>query len=385
MPTVSIVLPVYNCEDYLRGCIDSLLAQSFGDFELITIDDGSTDKSGAILAEYAALDERIRVITQKNAGPAAARNRGIAAATGEYLVALDSDDLFDHVMLEKLVTAAQRHQADVCVCQSNSFDGKTAALTHGTSFIPSELPRHDVFSYRDMPDFLFTAFRGWPWDKLVRRDLIEEHGLSYPDLHNSEDLLPNYLALAHAERICAVDQELIHHRTGRSASLSNSRAQHPLDFYQAICLLKQRLQALPGNAWGELSWGFTNWAFSYTVWNIATMTEPNARRMTLDKLIDGGFPELGLDRHAASYFSLDRQALATYNALLAEARGSDKTAAPVVGTNASGYLGQFFLDASTRGYGAAMQELGDWATRRRNHAGPARASEYFTSEEAVDE
>lgn len=116
MPELSIIVPVYKVEPYLRRCIDSILAQTFRDFELILIDDGSPDNCGAICDEYAAKDSRIIVIHQKNQGVSAARNAGLDIARGTYLGFVDSDDWIEPEMYETMIATAKEKQVDVVVC-----------------------------------------------------------------------------------------------------------------------------------------------------------------------------------------------------------------------------------------------------------------------------
>ena len=110
MPKLSIIIPVFNVEQYLGKCVDSLLAQDYDNYEIILVDDGSTDGSGAICDSYVSIDDRcidyrcdIKVVHQSNAGLSAARNAGIKAAKGEYVMFVDSDDYIDNHILEKLV------------------------------------------------------------------------------------------------------------------------------------------------------------------------------------------------------------------------------------------------------------------------------------------
>lgn len=117
MPELSIIVPVYKVEKYLPKCIDSILAQTFRDFELILIDDGSPDNCGAICDEYAARDSRIKVIHQANAGVSAARNAGLDIASGTYLGFVDSDDWIEPEMYGDLVAVAQQEKADVVCSQ----------------------------------------------------------------------------------------------------------------------------------------------------------------------------------------------------------------------------------------------------------------------------
>ena len=113
MPKISVIIPVYNAEQYLRKCLDSVVSQTFRDIEIICVDDGSTDGSGAILDEYAAKDNRIVVIHQANAGVAAARNTGLKSAQGEYLAFLDSDDAYNPQLCELAYNRACQSGADI--------------------------------------------------------------------------------------------------------------------------------------------------------------------------------------------------------------------------------------------------------------------------------
>lgn len=115
---ISIIIPAYNVEKYISRCVDSILAQTIRDWELLLIDDGSSDQTGAICDRYAASDGRIRVFHQENSGVSAARNFGIEHSDGEYLIFLDSDDWTEPDMLEKLLEAMLRNQSDIAACDS---------------------------------------------------------------------------------------------------------------------------------------------------------------------------------------------------------------------------------------------------------------------------
>ena len=113
MPEISVIVPVYKAEAYLHACVDSILSQTVSNFELILVDDGSPDGCGAICDDYAARDSRVRVIHQKNQGQAAARNHALAAAEGEWVCFVDSDDAVHPQMLECLRKAAAESGADM--------------------------------------------------------------------------------------------------------------------------------------------------------------------------------------------------------------------------------------------------------------------------------
>lgn len=116
MPVISIIVPVYNVERYLNKCVDSILAQTFTDFELLLIDDGSTDSSGTTCDQYAAKDSRVRVLHKENGGLSDARNTGIEAAKGDYIGFIDSDDYIDSDMYEYLYGLILKESADVAAC-----------------------------------------------------------------------------------------------------------------------------------------------------------------------------------------------------------------------------------------------------------------------------
>ena len=123
-PKVSVIIPVYNTEVYLRECLDSVVNQTLREIEIICIDDGSTDSSLSILKEYAQKDSRIRVLQQENLHSGVARNAGIAIARGKYLVFLDSDDFFETSMLERMCNQAENDESDIVICSNSVYDDR---------------------------------------------------------------------------------------------------------------------------------------------------------------------------------------------------------------------------------------------------------------------
>ncbi len=307
-PVLSVVLTVYNMGDCLAPCLEDVKAQTFRDFELICVDDGSTDGSEDVLrqAESSGSFPSFKLISQENSGPAAARNRGIEAARGAYLLLLDSDDRFEPTLFARMVEAVEQADADVAICRSDEFDhdsGKTRPTdwTIRTELLPKNA---SVFSATDAPACPFSAFMGWPWDKIYRTSFIKDRGLSFPDLPNAEDFPFVYRALCRAQSIVAIDEVLIHHRVKRSGSTSNSRLAAPMSFYEGIEMLKSDLQA-DREAWQKLEWGFLNWAINYTCWNIESLPQDaHQRAQLIDALFSGGMPALELDKHPRSFFSL---------------------------------------------------------------------------------
>lgn len=116
-PLITVIVPVYNVEKYLRRCLDSIIGQTYQNLEILCIDDGSIDNSGEICEQYAARDARIKVIHQENQGLSTARNRGLDAAEGEYIAFVDSDDYILEDMYKKMLAKLLDYNVDLCVCQ----------------------------------------------------------------------------------------------------------------------------------------------------------------------------------------------------------------------------------------------------------------------------
>lgn len=194
-PKISIVIPVYNSAKYLRECLDSICNQSFEDWEIIAIDDGSRDESAAILDEYADHDKRIRVIHKANGGVSAARNDGLSAATGEYVLFVDSDDWLEAEALRNMFEASENGKADVVITDhfvwKESFAGKADAVEPVCSFFAQDF----ITDSRDMIDrvqsmVLYRGYSPYPsttcgymfsalWTKLIRRSIFTNNEIRF--------------------------------------------------------------------------------------------------------------------------------------------------------------------------------------------------------------
>ena len=175
MPRLSIVIPVYNVERYLGECLDSVLAQTFGDYEVIVVNDGSTDGSAALAEDFARRDPRFRLVHQENGGLSKARNTGIDVATGEYMAFLDSDDALPPDAYELLVGTLDRTGSDFATGNVYRF---TRFATHQSRFLArtfteTRLKTH-VTKHRPL-----LADRT-AWNKLFRRAFWQEHGWRFP-------------------------------------------------------------------------------------------------------------------------------------------------------------------------------------------------------------
>lgn len=200
---ISIVVPVYNVEEYLRECVDSVLQQTYGDFEIILVNDGSTDSSPAICAEYAQRDGRVRLIHQENQGLSAARNTGIDAARGEYLLFLDSDDYLPEGTLENLHGLAVAHNADFVT-------GPFLRLFENGSIRPARMrdPIHGVevyTGYDKMDNYIRVPKQtNSVWGKLFARELFSE--IRFPVGKLFEDVFVTYRLVHNAKRLVLTEK-----------------------------------------------------------------------------------------------------------------------------------------------------------------------------------
>ena len=243
-PKVSVVVPVYNVENYLPRCLDSLLAQTLKGIEIICVDDGSTDNSAAILNEYAKKDSRITVVRQSNAGAGAARNAGLDRAAGEYLFFFDPDDSCEREMLETMYRKARRTKADVVVAGKKIVDAETGELIRD-----KPLPRRLAWLHRksfpptEIADILFSFAKAVPWDKLFRRAFVEANGLRFMALPRSNDVYFVNMALALAKRIALVRKGYYLYSHRRGGSLTFSKDRWPTATVEAYVEIERSLRA----------------------------------------------------------------------------------------------------------------------------------------------
>ncbi|MDO5391565.1 MAG: glycosyltransferase [Eubacteriales bacterium] len=172
MAEVSIIVPVYQVENYIRQCVDSILAQTFTDFELILVDDGSKDQSGKICDEYVLIDERVKVIHQTNSGAATARNSGMNQAVGNYFMFVDSDDYIAPTMLECLHKTILNEKADMVVCNCLYFFESDEKKDFCTNMKLETLSGMEIFYNRknERNYGIWTVV----WNKLIKKEIVQK-------------------------------------------------------------------------------------------------------------------------------------------------------------------------------------------------------------------
>lgn len=207
--SISVIIPVYNVPAYLPQCLDSVLSQSYSDLQVILIDDGSTDSSGAICDEYAERDSRIIVIHQKNGGAAAAKNAGLRVATGKYLSFVDSDDYLEPGAYAHMIQLMHTHNADVVQCAYRDVFINTSLDRLGTDC----KKEYDVSSYMKMYTVDWTC--GLMTDKLYVRSLFD--GIFFEEGHKIDDEYFTYRGIINAQEIVRDNFIVYNYRKRRSS------------------------------------------------------------------------------------------------------------------------------------------------------------------------
>ncbi len=213
---ISVIVPIYNVEEYLNKCLDSILHQTFTNYELILIDDGSTDSSSQIADEYAVKDDRIRVIHKKNGGLSDARNYGLDKATGKYICFIDSDDWIEETYLEELLHLAKEQEADIVICDYLKNSGDISVTQ------PAE-PDIVIQSGTDAIDNIYGSRYGEyvvAWNKLYRKEIFDN--LRYPVgmIHEDEAIFGEIFC--RASKVVRTERILYNYRTNNSSSIMSS-------------------------------------------------------------------------------------------------------------------------------------------------------------------
>ncbi len=236
MPNVSVIIPVYNAEPYIRQCLESVQNQTLQDIEIICVDDGSTDQSLEILREFEKKDPRIQVFCQKNLFAGVARNTGIAAATGEYLAFLDSDDYYELDGLERLYDIAKANDLDMVKCSTYLLNMKTGVLDTNDHFSNAKFPAKDTLvSFETEKDLLRVADAAW--NGLYKTSFIKDQAIQFNSLRCINDHSFFIDCVIQAKRVMIVDGFLTYYRTNMSNSLVGIRYKHfycQIQSYQII-------------------------------------------------------------------------------------------------------------------------------------------------------
>lgn len=228
---ISVIIPVYNVEQYLCACVDSVLNQTYRNLEIILIDDGSSDGSAQIADRYAETDSRVYVVHQKNGGLSVARNAGLQIAGGEYITFVDSDDCISEKYIEKLYALVRKYDADVSICDYIRFTEDTPFAETDTSADEMLFSNTECIKQMYQPKRHGMEFTSWA--KLYRTKLFSENKIMFPVGKLHEDTFTTYRVLYYAGRIVFTDIALYGYRTRADSIMTSSFSLRRCDSLEA--------------------------------------------------------------------------------------------------------------------------------------------------------
>lgn len=201
MDKISVIVPVYKVEPYLRQCVDSIINQTYKNLEIILVDDGSPDNCGKICDEYATKDNRIKVLHIENGGPAIARNAGLDIATGKYIGYIDSDDYIEPDMYETLYNAMVKNDAELVVCNWYRQDG-------GNWVTNTDYPKKELLTPNEALESFYSHM--YVWNKLFRKDVVKN--LRFVETY-AQDVLYTFTVFSRIEKVVCLDKSLCYYRS----------------------------------------------------------------------------------------------------------------------------------------------------------------------------
>lgn len=236
MDLVSIIIPIYNTQDYLEVCLNSVIEQSYSNIEIILINDGSTDHSVKICEKFAQNDPRVKLYNQKNMGQAAARNLGNEIAKGEYILYVDSDDVIANNHVERLLTIAREMEADIVQCEYVKFRKNIISPKNKTELIKSYLPT------KALEEFCYQrTFNASPCGKLIQRSLLEN--IKFPVGMGYEDLAIIYQLLGRGKKIVYTNEVLYFYRQHASSTMHAAFSKKKIDRIRIAYKLKEYMNS----------------------------------------------------------------------------------------------------------------------------------------------
>lgn len=248
---ISVVVPIYNVENYLDECLKSIITQTYADIEVLCIDDCTLDNSINIVKKYMRIDPRIKLIShEENRGLGGARNTGIRFAQGEYIAFVDSDDKLDTTALEKCHDVISKYDVDAVVFGLNQLWGEQEQLAH-SAFHTQIIPGSRVYNIADHKERLVEM---WPsaWNKLYKTEIIRAYGCCFPEKLLYEDHYFFYNYFAHVNTFYYIDEALYHYRISRPGSITSAVNGRENEVYKVLTDLETVFQeTFPENNWNK--------------------------------------------------------------------------------------------------------------------------------------
>jgi len=237
LPMISVIIPVYNVEKYVGKCLSSLVEQTYRDFEVIAVNDGSTDNSLDILRHFEARYDFIKVINQENRGMSQSRNRALKEARGKYIALVDSDDYVAPTYLEELYSACAENDADISCCYyylhyiGNDFLFEYPFRCRGVLTAEQAMNKllHDV------------QIQSFVWNKMYKRSLFTDYGITYPSIAFEDTATTNRL-FAHANKVAVIDRPLYYYNQRPMSTLATMNVTKINDYLRAVASVRASLE-----------------------------------------------------------------------------------------------------------------------------------------------
>ena len=229
---VSIIIPVYNVEEYIEECLESILAQTYKDIELLVVDDGSTDNSLGLIRGYENKFKKIRIFTQQNKGVSEARNLALNYASGEFVLYIDPDDFLEPIMIEKMVNKAEKYNSDITICGYYLYYSKDNAnnkiFTYGIN-------ENKTLSSLEVIDMMLNyKLQGQLWNKLFKKDLLINNNFKFEPGRYIQDIFPVFKAVLKSNNIIFVDEPLYYYRQRMSSTVNKKSKKLAEDYFHAM-------------------------------------------------------------------------------------------------------------------------------------------------------
>ena len=291
---ISVIVPVFNLEEYIGECLESILKQTFQNIEIIVVDDNSSDGSVKVIEQLVRKDSRIKMILlEENHGAGHARNVGMQFARGDYLMFLDGDDFFSSVMLEKLYSICEKYNTDIAVCNAYMHDhvsGKNELFdeTSRYKFDKVGIP----FALKEIAPYAFQFMHEMAWNKMFRRKFVLNTGVKFQEQHNANDQFFVFANLMSAANIVMYPEPLVYYRTNVKGQLSKSIPKSPRCIYNATLATVQFME--------ERNWrtvykrGFNTYMINRLIFSM-DMLEGTVREAIFNFYHEKGLRQLGME------------------------------------------------------------------------------------------
>ncbi len=300
---VSIIMPVHNGKEHLRETLDCIVKQTFADFELICVDDESTDNSVQIIEEYQKQDKRITLYKNKKSNAGAARNFALDRASGKYLLFWDADDLYEPDAVNLMYQKMEEDQADIGVCNADHYDTESKEYIPKSQYLnKKQLPDSIPFSSENNGRYILNFSAQVAWNKMFLREFVVENEIRFQEIPRINDHYFVSISLIMARRITVIDHLLIHYRTNQKENLTGTSSDTPLCKYEVQCDIKNKLEELNMFEREDIRQSFINKAVSTLIHGLNIQNSVEGFHILYNKLKDEGLEKLELTGHAPEYF-----------------------------------------------------------------------------------